>query len=132
MPLCALCNDTDVVLHPASKEFDWGQVETPCPVCEFKRINTKLALAQYTNAARSPFGGRMLFSIGKVCEVADVTTLHEVHWSKPAVIELVDTTHRTAHRAYLRRHRWTDLWFAVKCGLLYGVLRVAVLLIWNV
>ena len=132
MPLCALCQDTDVVLHPASKEFDWGQVETPCPVCEFKRLNAKLALANYATFARCPFTNRMLFTIGKVCEVASVMGLRDVDWNKPEVVAFVSGAHRAAHREYLRRHRWSDLWFALQCGLLFGVLRGAVLLIWNV
>ena len=132
MPLCALCNDTDVVLHPASKGYKWGQVETPCPVCEFKRLNAKLALVNYELFARCPFTNRMLFTIGKVCEVASVMALRDVDWNKTAVVALVDGAHRAAHREYLLRHRWSDLWFAVKCGLLFGVLRVLTLLIWGV
>ncbi len=133
MPRCKICNDTDVILHAAAEGSgpEWS-VESPCPACEFGRLNVKLALANYELFARCPFTNRMLFSINKICEVAAVTALRDVDWHKPEVVELVDRAHKAAHRAYLKRHRWDDLWFAVKCGLLYGALRVAVLLIWNV
>ncbi len=132
MPLCALCNDTDVVLHPASKGYKWGQVETPCPVCEFKRLNAKLALVNYATFARCPFTDRMLFTINKICEVASVMALRDIDWNKSEVVAFVSDAHRGAHRDYMRRHRWDDVWFALKLGLLFGLLRYFTLVIWGV